>query len=75
MSIENRLALLEAQVVRIIDERDQQPASVRTLRARTDSEHKTVMGELGHLRADVSALQQGQRAVLDKLSEILSKLG
>lgn len=109
MSIENRLAVLEAQVVHLINERDQEPESVRILRARTNSHHSAVMGELGSLHADIQDLQagqarletgqtelraevrdlhagqtelrndvatlrQGQEAVMDKLTEILSKL-
>lgn len=102
MSIENRLALLEAQVVQIIDERDREPESVRALRARIDSNHNAVLGELGSLHADVQdlrigqarleagqtklrgdvqelrggvqELRSGQRAVMDRLAEILAKL-
>ncbi|MBF6350055.1 MULTISPECIES: hypothetical protein [Nocardia] len=60
MSIENRLAVLEAQVVQLINERDQEPESVRILRARTNSNHNAVMGELGSLHADIQDLQAGQ---------------
>ncbi|WP_280420600.1 hypothetical protein [Nocardia carnea] len=102
MSIENRLSVLEAQVVQLINERDQEPESVRILRARTNSNHSAVMGELGSLHADIQDLQagqvrletgqaglradvqnlqagqarleSGQQALMDKLSEILSKL-
>ena len=116
MSIENRLAVLEAQVVQIINERDREPESVRGLRARIDSNHNAVVGELGSLHADVqdlrtgqarleagqtklradvqdlragqarletgqarleagqARLETGQQAVVDKLTEVLSKL-
>ncbi|MEU1524976.1 hypothetical protein ABZ413_22510 [Nocardia rhamnosiphila] len=60
MSIENRLAVLEAQVVQIIDERDREPESVRALRARIDSNHNAVLGALGSLHADVQDLRTGQ---------------
>lgn len=60
MSIENRLAVLEAQVVQIINERDREPESVRALRARVDSNHNAVLGELGSLHADVQDLRTGQ---------------
>ncbi|WP_063040506.1 hypothetical protein [Nocardia grenadensis] len=60
MSIENRLAVLEAQVVQIINERDREPESVRALRARIDSNHNAVLGELGSLHADVQDLRTGQ---------------
>ncbi|MFI5714942.1 hypothetical protein [Nocardia sp. NPDC051750] len=60
MSIENRLAVLEAQVVQLINEREQEPESVRILRARTNSNHSAVMGELGSLHADIQDLQAGQ---------------
>ncbi|MEV0367074.1 hypothetical protein [Nocardia fusca] len=60
MSIENRLAVLEAQVVQIINERDREPDSVRALRARIDSNHNAVLGELGSLHADVQDLRTGQ---------------
>lgn len=60
MSIENRLAVLEAQVVQLINERDQEPESVRILRARTNSNHYAVMGELGSLHADIQDLRTGQ---------------
>ncbi|NKY56270.1 hypothetical protein [Nocardia flavorosea] len=60
MSIENRLAVLEAQVVQIINERDREPESVRGLRARIDSNHNAVVGELGSLHADVQDLRTGQ---------------
>ncbi|WP_280397641.1 hypothetical protein [Nocardia carnea] len=60
MSIENRLTVLEAQVVQLINERAQEPESVRILRARTNSNHGAVMGELGSLHADIQDLQAGQ---------------
>lgn len=60
MSIENRLAVLEAQVVQIINERDREPESLRALRARMDSNHNAVLGELGSLHADVQDLRTGQ---------------
>ncbi|MFI1464442.1 hypothetical protein [Nocardia carnea] len=60
MSIENRLAVLEAQVVQTINERDREPESVRSLRARIDSNHNAVVGELGSLHADVQDLRTGQ---------------
>ncbi|WP_280463541.1 hypothetical protein [Nocardia carnea] len=60
MSIENRLAVLEAQVVQLIHEREQEPESVRILRGRVNSNHSAVMGELGSLHADIQELQAGQ---------------
>lgn len=60
MSIENRLAVLEAQVVQTINERDREPESVRVLRARIDSNHNAVLNELGILHADVQDLRTGQ---------------
>ncbi|MEU4841529.1 hypothetical protein [Nocardia testacea] len=60
MSIENRLAVLEAQVVQIINERDREPESLRALRARMDGNHNAVLGELGSLHADVQDLRTGQ---------------
>lgn len=60
MSIENRLAVLEAQVVQLINERDRAPESARGLRARIDSNHNAVVGELGSLQADVQGLRIGR---------------